>query len=80
MEKYFEIEALVGLDKDNQLVSNYKEAKYFDVTNADNKNILCWGIYERLPETGEANHLADFPTKDNAVSMLKFLEENIIKS
>ena len=77
MERFFEIGALVGLDKNNKLVSNYEDAKYFNVTYADNKNILCWGIYERLPVTGEVNHIADFPTKDNAESMLEFLKKNI---
>ena len=80
MERFFEVEALVGLDEKNNPVSNYMDAKYFNVTNADDKNILCWGIYERLPGTGEANHIADFPTMDNAMSMLKFLEENIVNS
>ena len=53
MEKFFEIEALVGLDKNNQPVSNYSDAVYFDVTDSDNKDVLCWGIYERVPEIGE---------------------------
>ncbi len=77
MEKYFEIEPLVGLDVDNNPVSNYSDAKYFDVTNEGDKDILCWEIYERAPGIGEARHIADFPSRDNAEGMLQYLEKNM---
>ena len=77
MEKFFEIEALVGLDKNNRPVSNYSDAIFFDVTDESDGYILCWGLYQRLPEIGEARHIADFPSRDNAEVMVKFLEANI---
>ncbi len=77
MERFFEIEPLVGLDTDNNPVSNYSDAIYFDVTNEGEENIICWGIYERTPEIGDARHIADFPTKDNAERMLHYLGKKI---
>jgi len=80
-KKSFEIRALVGIDGNGEQVLNYNEAQYF-ATADDNDVILCWGIYEKhsscsIQETEIVCHIADFPTEDNAESMLKFLEENV---
>jgi hypothetical protein len=70
--KTYEIHPLIGLNENMQTVDKYEDAKYFEVSSEKTDIVICWGVYEKLPEGGVKN-LFDVPTRDNAEQALKVL-------
>ena len=70
-----EIEPLLGLDNVTGIVDKYEDAVGFDVTESDDPDVVCWGVYIRNGDDDLAEHLFDVVDQDNALRAQAYLEK-----